>query len=88
MNESLPKEQRAWWSINVTGYGRFVYYGTKAEADQMRRDKAEWEGGRGTMRDATEAEASKEREWVRKQKELGYGLDERELESIAETTHD
>jgi len=83
MNEELrSSDRRAWWSIHVTGYGRFAYYGTRTEAEQMKRHKAGWEGGRGTMRLATDDEATKERDWLRGQKERGCTLNERETEAI------
>lgn len=82
MSEQLPKDSRVWWWINITGYGGFAYFGTEAEANQMRKDKAEWEGGRGTKRRATEEEAAAKRESVRCQQSRGCNLDERELESI------
>lgn len=77
-----PSDSRVWWSINVTGYGRFAYYGTLVEADQMKRDKAEWEGGRGTMRRATDSEVAEEVKHLRWKNENEYPLDERELEAI------
>lgn len=35
------------WKIDVTGYGTFDFDGTEQEAEEMRRHKAEWEGGVG-----------------------------------------
>lgn len=82
MTEVSSKETRAWWWINVTGYGGFAYFDTEPEADIIRKAKAAWEGGRGTMRPATEAEAAHEKKAVHRRRELGCVLDERELESI------
>jgi hypothetical protein len=44
--------QRQWWIIDVTDYGDFSFYGTEEEAEDTRFHKAEWEGGKGTMRPA------------------------------------
>ncbi len=33
------------WKIRVVGYGTFDFLGTEAEAEEMRRHKARWEGG-------------------------------------------
>jgi hypothetical protein len=35
------------WTIWVAGYGKFNFDGTEAEAEEMRRHKANWEGGQG-----------------------------------------
>ncbi len=35
------------WKIRVSGYGTFDFTGTEAEAEEMRRHKAQWEGGNG-----------------------------------------
>lgn len=45
----MSAQKRRWWRIGVTGYGHFVFYGTRDEADEQRRHKARWEGGTGTM---------------------------------------
>jgi hypothetical protein len=42
-----------WWTISVTGYGDFEYFGTRAQADERAKQKAKWEGGRATVREAT-----------------------------------
>jgi hypothetical protein len=84
-NEQLPSEvraTRAWWTITVTGYGSFAYYGTAGETRNRMRAKASWEGGRGSMRTATEAEIEKEKAHLRDQKSRGVTLDENELEAL------
>lgn len=35
------------WRIRVQGYGTFDFYGTEAEAEEMRAHKAQWEKGVG-----------------------------------------
>lgn len=35
------------WKIRISGYGTFDFHGTEAEAEEMRRHKAEWERGSG-----------------------------------------
>lgn len=35
--------KRHWWIISVHGYGEFNFFGTEAEAETMRRHKANWE---------------------------------------------
>lgn len=42
------KNKCEWWLIRVTGYGEFAQFSTEAEAEEMRRHKARWEGGTGT----------------------------------------
>ena len=32
------------WIITVAGYGEFEFTGTEEEAEEMRRNKARWEG--------------------------------------------
>lgn len=57
---------RHWWLIVVEGYGQFAFYGTESEAEEMRADKASWEGSVGTKRRVT-AQNRKVREhakWV------------------------
>jgi hypothetical protein len=76
---NVTTEERCWWSINVTGYGRFSYFGNDAEAEEMRKDKAEWEGGTGTKRKATLAEAEDGVNNLKWRRDFGYGMDEREL---------
>lgn len=78
---------RSWWSINVTGYGRFEYFGTAAEAEEMREHKEDWEGGRGTKRKAKPEEILKARADVEAMVARGYGWDRsshREIASIAD----
>jgi hypothetical protein len=78
-------ESRVWWSINVTGYGRFEHFGFAHEAEEMRDHKADWEGGIGTKRKATEKEIAKARAEVLAMVARGYGWDRtspREIESI------
>lgn len=84
-NEQLPSEvraTRAWWTITVTGYGSFAYYGTAGETRDRMRAKASWEGGRGSFRTATVEEADKERAYLRDKKSRGVTLDENELEAL------
>lgn len=45
---SVTKDKR-WWLISVSGYGSWAFWGTKVEAQDRARDKAEWEGGRGLV---------------------------------------
>lgn len=82
MSEVKATEERGWWSINITGYGRFSYFGTETEAEQMRKDKAEWEGGKGTKRQASPAEAETGVTNLKWRRDFGYGMDERELEAL------
>lgn len=82
MTDSHPSEKRAWWSINVTGYGRFEFYGSRIEADQMMRDKTAWEGGRGSMRRATPKGIDRETKNLKWKQESGYPMDENELEAL------
>lgn len=35
------------WKIRISGYGTFDFYGTEEEAEGMRINKAQWEGGNG-----------------------------------------
>ena len=42
---STTTEVREWWEITVGGgYGTFPFFGTEAEAEEMRVHKARWEG--------------------------------------------
>jgi hypothetical protein len=77
------KATRVWWTLTVSGYGSFAYYGTADEASEMLRHKSAWEGGTGRMRAATPYEIAKGVETLRFRKEQGYGMDARELEAIA-----
>lgn len=84
-NEHPTSDSRVWWSINVTGYGRFEYFGNRDEAEEMREHKADWEGGRGTIRKAKPEEIAKARTSVAEMVKRGYGWDRtdpREIESI------
>ena len=58
---------RHWWLIVVEGYGKFAFYGTADEADEMRAHKAAWERSVATMRRVTESNLDVRRqiEWVR-----------------------
>ncbi len=50
------------WRVDVSGYGAFLWVGTKEQAEDIRSHKARWEGGVSIMRrlrDATEAELLK-----------------------------
>ena len=81
----MSTDTRLWWSIDITGYGRFEYYATRKEAEEMREHKSEWEGGRGTKRKATQAEIEKARAGVKAMVARGYGWDRssaREIDSI------
>lgn len=82
MPEQVTKDSRVWWWIHVTGYGGFAYFGTTAEGEQMRRHKASWEGGRGTIRPATSEETLLEREALQRRQEAGAYLDDREREAL------
>lgn len=42
------------WIITVEGYGSFEFEGTEQEAEEMRKHKANWEGGVGTKKLAEE----------------------------------
>ena len=44
------------WTIEVYGYGAFLFKGTEKEAEEMREHKAIWEGGAGRKRLATPEE--------------------------------
>lgn len=49
------------WIITVgAGYGSFEFEGTEAEAEEMRRHKANWEGGPAVKRRATEPPSVRE----------------------------
>jgi len=75
--------KRRWWSINIGGYGRYSFYGTKEEAAFSRDAKAEWEGGTGTMRKAKPHEIEEGLKNLRWQQERGYGLDTAEREALS-----
>lgn len=77
----MSAEQRCWWVIRVTGYGRFGFYGTDSEAEEMRTHKAAWEGGIGSKRRADESDPAVLEQIRRVRMEIarGYGRsDERE----------
>lgn len=80
--EIRTKEQRAWWTITVSGYGSFQLFATTDEAEEMRRHKAAWEAGRGTKRLATAEEAAAGLKHLKWQQAMGYGLEESELEAL------
>lgn len=44
LQELLEKEV---WIISISDYGDFLFIGTEEEAEEMRKDKADWEGGIG-----------------------------------------
>jgi hypothetical protein len=73
---------RKWWKISVTGYGAFGFYGTHGEAEEMRRHKANWEGGCGRKEEIpkTDKLAVDAAEWTREQIERGTVPSEREQE--------
>ena len=52
------KQQAKHWVILVSGYGCFLFAGTRAKAEEMRAHKANWEGGIGVLRPATMSEAN------------------------------
>lgn len=35
------------WTIRISGYGTFEFEGTEQEAEEMRKNKAQWERGNG-----------------------------------------
>ena len=76
------KQPRSWWSISISGYGMFTFFGTREEADAACRDKAAWEGGRGTIRTATSGEIDEEKDNLIWQQQRGYPLAENELEAL------
>lgn len=61
------KEPRKVWLLAVTGYGKWLYHGTKKQAEQRALDKAEWEGERAMpVVDVTDAVDSCTRNMVYK----------------------
>ena len=81
----MTNDERTWWSINVSGYGRFSYFGNTEEAEKMRAHKEDWEGGRGTKRKAKPEEIEKARKETQEMVARGSGWDrtcERDIESI------
>lgn len=76
--------KRKWWLISIGGYGDFGFYGTEAEAEEMRAHKAAWERdvGRKKAIPATHPKAKEAAEHTKWERERGYGLDERALSSI------
>lgn len=50
------KMKKEKWLIYISGYGTFFFDGTRKEAEEMRRHKANWEGGVGRKRLATDAD--------------------------------
>jgi len=75
---------RQWWHIEVSGYGAFPYFGTEDEAENMRRHKANWEGGVGMKRLATEQESADGLRGLQWRKNAGYPMDDGELEALKE----
>lgn len=41
------------WTIHVGGYGTFEFFGTEAEAETMRRHKANWENSVGKKHESS-----------------------------------
>ena len=76
------KQHRQWWSIRISGYGSFAFFGTRTEADQTCAAKAEWEGGRGAVRSATPKEIDVEKDHLLWKLENGYPLTDNQLEAL------
>lgn len=82
MAEPLTKETRVWWWIHVAGYGGFAYFATPSEAERRMRDKARWEGGRGSLRLATANEIKDERDHLAWKRDNLYPLEPHEQEAL------
>ena len=55
------------WLLTVNGYGRWLCYGTRKQAEQRVADKADWEGGTARpVVDVTDAVDACTRNMVRK----------------------
>jgi|GEM_PF-6307163 len=82
--------ERKWWLISIGGYGEFGFFGTEIEAEEIRVNKANWEGGIGLKRliSKNDPYAKKEREHTRWEKKNDYLMNERQLESIEEINDD
>jgi hypothetical protein len=58
----MAKPKKQIWLITVGGgYGSFLYEGTEKQAEQRRKDKADWEGAVARKRLATDEEATPDR---------------------------
>lgn len=55
----MSEYTKRWWIISVGGYGSFAYRGTEKQAEAMRAHKANWEGGVGAKRLATNSAQDK-----------------------------
>jgi hypothetical protein len=82
MSDHPTEDRRTWWTIDITGYGTFTVFATEAEADQKRRDKAEWEGGRGRKRAADADEIAEAKEHIRWKQANEYPMEPEELEAL------
>lgn len=80
--QGLVQRKRLWWTITITGYGPFQFYGTVEEANWEKEAKAEWEGGYGRKRPATPGERKDGVRQLRWKKANGYGLSDAELEAL------
>lgn len=83
----MSEAKRKWWLISVSGYGKFGFFGTEAEAEEMRAHKAIWERGasRKTAIPAIHHAAKEAIQLTKWELERGYELGERELASIGRT---
>lgn len=79
---SLTEEKRAWWTIDVTGYGTFTIYATEKEADDKRRAKAAWEGGSGRVRAAEPDEIEGAKEHIRWRHANEYPVQPGDMEAL------
>lgn len=48
--KELAPNERGWFRIRITDYGSFPYWGTRKEAGERARSKADWEGGRAFVK--------------------------------------
>lgn len=81
----MSAEQRCWWVIRVTGYGRFGFYGTDSEAEEMLAHKAAWEGGAASKRRADESDPAVLEQISRVRMEIARGYGRSEEREQAET---
>lgn len=81
-NRSAETNERSWWTIHVTGYGAFTIFATEAEAEDTRRAKAEWEGGRGRKRAADAKDIAEAKGHLKWKQANEYPLEPHELEAI------
>ena len=72
-----------WWNISVTGYGDFQYFGTRKQADERAKHKAQWEGGAAKVREANDSEAAEGADHIRWRKENGYPLERWERDALS-----